>query len=136
MIEKGDIVAIRENKYIDFPGEKWAEHFAPVTRFLMVTDNERNNGTIKAKDAHGRFVWTHRSEVVKHYPKQLPPIVYKWADMVNAIVTPAGAFRYAVDTPESMDTMTSADLAALARADMVEIDKTFLARGEKAPSAW
>ena len=130
MIEKGDIVAIRENKYIDFPGEKWGEHFAPVTRFLMVTDNERNNGTIKAKDAYGRFVWTHRNKIVKHYPKQLPPIVYRWADMVNAIITPAGAFRYTVDTPESLDTMTAADLIALARHDMTEIGKVFAERGE------
>lgn len=130
MIEKGDIVAIRQNTYIDFPGGKWAEHFAPVTRFLMVTDDERNNGTIKAKDANGRFVWTHSNEIVKHYPHQLPPIVYKWADMVNAIITPAGAFRYTVDTPESLDTMTAADLVALASADMVEIDKRYAERGE------
>ena len=130
MIEKGDIVAVRKNKYIDFPGGKWAEHFAPVTLFLMVTDDERNNGTIKAKDANGRFVWTHSNEIVKHYPQQLPPIVYKWADMVNAIITPAGAFRYTVDTPESLETMTAAALVSLARADMVEIAKRYAERGE------
>lgn len=60
----------------------------------------------------------------------LPPIVYTWADMVNAIITPAGGDLFTVDTPESLDTMTAADLVALARADMVEISKRYAERGE------
>lgn len=67
---------------------------------------------------------------MKRDKHNLPGIVYKWADMVNAIITPAGAFRYTVDTPESLDTMTAADLTALARADMVEISKRYAERGE------
>lgn len=55
----------------------------------------------------------------------LPQIVYTWADMVNAIITPAGGDLFTVDTPESLDTMTAADLVALARADMVEIAKQY-----------
>ena len=60
----------------------------------------------------------------------LPQIVYTWADMVNAIITPAGGDLFTVDIPESLDTMTAADLAALARADMVEISKRYAERGE------
>lgn len=60
----------------------------------------------------------------------LPSIVYKWADMVNAIITQAGGGLYTVDTPESLDTMTAAALVSLARADMVEISKRYAERGE------
>lgn len=67
---------------------------------------------------------------MKVYNKDLPPIVYKWADMVNAIITPAGGDMFTVDTPESLDTMTAADLIALARHDMTEISKVFAERGE------
>lgn len=60
----------------------------------------------------------------------LPQIAYKWADMVNAIITPVGGDLFTVDTPENLDTMTAADLVDLARADMVEIYKRYAERGE------
>ena len=60
----------------------------------------------------------------------LPQIVYTWADMVNAIITPAGGDMFTVDTPESLDTMTAAALVDLARADMVKIVKRYAERGE------
>lgn len=72
------------------------------------------------------------NEEMRHTVKRhtLPPIVYTWADMVNAIITPAGGDLFTVDTPESLDTMTAADLVALASADMVEIAKRHAERGE------
>lgn len=67
---------------------------------------------------------------MKRDKHNLPGIVYTWADMVNAIITPAGGDMFTVDTPESLDTMTAADLIALARHDMTEISKVFAERGK------
>ena len=67
---------------------------------------------------------------MKRDKHNLPGSVYTWADMVNAIITPAGGDLFTVDTPEMLDTMTAADLIALARADMVEIVKRYAERGE------
>jgi len=50
---KGDIIAVKESTYIDFPGRPWHEHFFERTVYYIVKDNmQRNNGTFAARNIH------------------------------------------------------------------------------------
>lgn len=64
MINKGDIITIITEKYIDYPGGAWRDHFSPCKLHLLVKDGETNNGNIKAVDSRGRLQHVHRSQVI------------------------------------------------------------------------
>ena len=56
-LNKGDIIAIMDKVYIDFPGGKWADHFVIKKTFYALRDVPDNNGNVKLKNCRGRFIW-------------------------------------------------------------------------------
>ena len=57
MIYPGDIVTIKTQKYIDYPGGEWRGHFAKIKKHLIVLNTPTNSGQFKAKDSTGRIYY-------------------------------------------------------------------------------
>jgi len=55
MIDKGTMIKIMENIYIDFPGGAWKDHFVMRPRRLIAQDIPNNKGYFPAKDSSGRI---------------------------------------------------------------------------------
>lgn len=64
-IEKGTICKVYESKYFDFPGGRWAEHFAVVPVYYIALESPSNSGNFKALDKFGRLHWLHESNIAK-----------------------------------------------------------------------
>lgn len=107
----------------------------PIPRAARLERLSRKGNVKQAWDIYTTPGQYRDNAEMRHTVKRhrLPGVVYQWADMVNAIITPAGGNLYQVDTPESLDTLSRAELVELATDDMVEIGKVFAARGESLP---
>jgi len=64
MIEKGTIVTVIKETFIEFPGERWESHFAPMKKHYIALETPSNNGNFRAKDSRGRVTWLHTSQVL------------------------------------------------------------------------
>ena len=64
-IQKGSIVAVIEQEYIDFEGGKWSEHFAPKRKLYIALETPTNNGNFKAKNLQVNCHHLHETEVIE-----------------------------------------------------------------------
>ena len=64
MIDKGTIVTVIRDKFIEFPSEKWEIHFVPMKKHYIALETPSNNGSFRAKDSRGKLAWLHISEVI------------------------------------------------------------------------
>ena len=69
------------------------------------------------------------AEMTHTYKKPLPGCVWLWADLVNALINPAGGL-YTVDSPDLYETMSRAELLEMVKYDLAEIAKLHAERGE------
>lgn len=66
MINKGDIVAVINDEYIDFPGGTYSEHFVKTKHFYKVIDIPSNSGRLKLKNCHGKiYTFFYEHDVTK-----------------------------------------------------------------------
>lgn len=69
MILDGDIIAVWEKVYDEgIKSHKWEVHFTERLCFYKVV-SVSNNGAIRAKDKHGRIVWSHINKAFSAYRK-------------------------------------------------------------------
>ena len=69
MIFDGDIIAVLEKVYDEgIKSHKWEVHFVERLCFYKVV-SVSNNGAIRAKDKHGRIVWSHINKAFSAYRK-------------------------------------------------------------------
>lgn len=69
MIFDGDIIAVWEKVYDEgIKSHKWEVHFTERLCFYKVV-SVSNNGAIRAKDKHGRIVWSHINKAFSAYRK-------------------------------------------------------------------
>lgn len=56
-MKKGDIIAIQENIYIDYPGGRWYDHFVSKRKYYVLCDTPSNNGNVLLKDSKNKKMW-------------------------------------------------------------------------------
>ena len=66
-IEKGTIVSVIKNEYIEFSGGCWSDHFAKVKKFYIACSMPSNNGNFKARTRDGMFSWINEKDVIAVY---------------------------------------------------------------------
>ena len=57
MLNKGAIIAIKEDVYISFPGGSYNDHFVNKKKFYALCAFPSNNGNVLIKDKSGRKFW-------------------------------------------------------------------------------
>lgn len=70
IIEKSMIIAVAAERYIDFPGRPWSEHFVPSRKLLLVKTEPSNNGNMLCVDARGKLQHVNALEVIEIVQKK------------------------------------------------------------------
>ena len=61
---KGDIVTVKEDIYIDYPGGIYKDHFVTKNKhYIVIDDMNSNNGNFRAKDSHGIMTWLNTMNI-------------------------------------------------------------------------
>ena len=103
----------------------------PVPLAVRLERHSRNGYTKQAWNIYTTPGKYRINAEMKHtYKKPLPGCVWLWADLVNALIYPAGDL-YTVDSPDLYDTMSRAELLEMVKYDLAEIAKLHAERGEK-----
>ena len=56
-MQKGDIIAIQESIYIEYPGGRWKDHFTEKRRLYVLCDTPTNNGNVLLRNSQNIKRW-------------------------------------------------------------------------------
>ncbi len=64
-LDKGNIITVMVNEYIDYPGGNWSDHFAKIEKMLLVRRSPTNNGNLLAVSSSGQLYHVNTMDIIR-----------------------------------------------------------------------